>query len=120
MKEWDLLKLSNKPTIRPINEACKVKNTSLFYNYETETYHLVHYDTEILTVKQGNGTDIEITKCLKCSNSSTRAIYQVADFLDIDHSMIKEKMQNFDKFHKYNMSTMVNKTKQQLSEVMEQ
>jgi len=114
----------SKPTIRPINDACKVKNASLFFNYDTDTYHLIHYDTEILTINKISEniqeTDIryEIVKALKCSNSSTRAIMQVLDFLGIDRNSVQ--LEPFSKFHKYNMSTMVNKTKQQLSEVIEQ
>ena len=114
--------MSNKPTIRPLNDIVKVKNASLFFNYDTNTYHLVHYDTEILIVKQYHA-DIrsrEIIKALKCSNSSTRAILQVTDFLQLDRQYVKKSMVKYDKFVKYNMSTNVRKTKEQLREVIEE
>ena len=112
--------MSNKPTIRPINDACKVKNASLFFNYDTNKYHLIHYDTEILRIYKpfDDRIGLSVELALKCSNSSTRAIIQVLDFLGIDRNSVELKP--FSKFHKYNMSTMVNKTKQQLSEVIEQ
>ena len=116
--------MENKPTIRPINDACTVKNASLFFNYDTNKYHLVHYDTEILTINKISEniqeTDIryEIVKALKCSNSSTRAIMQVLDFLGIDRNSVQLKP--FSKFVKYNMSTSVRYNKNQLREVIEQ
>ena len=112
--------MSNKPTIRPINDACKVKNASLFFNYDTNKYHLIHYDTEILRIYKpyDDRIGLSVELALKCSNSSTRAIMQVLDFLGIDRKSVQLK--RFRGFHKYNMSTMVNKTKQQLSEVIEQ
>ena len=114
--------MTNKPTIRPLNDIVKVKNASLFFDYETRTYHLVHYDTEIATIKTTidayNIDRYTVLKALKCSNSSTRAIYQVTDFLNIPRSEIK--LTPYDKFVKYNMSTSVHKTKEQLREVIEQ
>ena len=75
--------MTNKPTIRPLDRICTVKNTSLFFDYTSGIYHLVHYDTEILTVMSNVDNNPTITKALKCSNSSTRGIYQVTDFLNI-------------------------------------
>jgi len=87
-----------KPKLRILNGIIKVKNASVVYDNETETYHLVHYDTEILRVKKDN----TIIFALKCSNSSTRAIYQLTDFLKIDREDVHLKP--YDKFLKYNMS----------------
>ena len=112
--------MSNKPTIRTINDACKVKNACLFFNYDSNKYHLIHYDTEILRIYKPYddriGLSVEIA--LKCSNSSTRAIYQVLDFLGIDRDSVELKP--FSKFVKYNMSTSVRYNKNQLREVIEQ
>ena len=96
-----------KPDLRFMHEAVKVKNAKLIFNYDTRTYHLIHYDTEILTIKYHSADirSVEITKCLKCSNSSTRAIYQATDFLGIDRKYVKQCMIPFNGFHKENMST---------------
>ena len=113
--------MTNKPTIRALNGICTVKNTSLFFDYDKNQYHLVHYDTEILVIKQYHA-DIrsrEIVKCLKCSNSSTRAIYQVTDFLQLDRQYVKKSMVKFDKFAKYKTGE-VNKKKNELLKVIEQ
>jgi|SRR6187431_2485475 len=110
--------MSQKPHIRALNGICKVKNASLFFDYEKGIYHLVHYDTEILTLASTPDNVPTILKALKCSNSSTRAIYQVTDFLNIPRD--KVRLQKYDKFVKYNMSTEIRKTKSQLSEVIEQ
>ncbi len=112
--------MTNKPTIRPINDACKVKNASLFFNYDTNKYHLIHYDTEILRIYKpfDDRIPLNVEIALKCSNSSTRAIMQVLDFLGIDRNSVQ--LEPFSRFHKYNMSTTVNYTKKQLSEVIEQ
>ena len=113
----------NKPTIRPINDACKVKNASLFFNYDTDTYHLIHYDTEILTINKISEniqeTDIryEIVKALKCSNSSTRAIYQVTDFLEIPRGIVKKSMIPTKVYH-YKTGE-IRKKKNELLEVIE-
>ena len=115
--------MTNKPTIRPLNDICTVKNASLFYDYNTDQYHLVHYDTEILTINKISEniqeTDIryEIVKALKCSNSSTRAIYQVTDFLNIPRQDIK--LVPYTKFVKYNMSNNIRKKKNELMEIIE-
>jgi len=112
--------MENKPTIRPINDACTVKNASLFFNYDTNKYHLVHYDTEILRIYKPFDPRIPLNVeiALKCSNSSTRAIMQVLDFLGIDRNSVQLKP--FSKFVKYNMSTSVRYNKNQLREVIEQ
>ena len=96
-----------KPELRIISDAVRVKNARLIFDYNTRTYHLVHYDTEILTVKYHSADirSVEITKCLKCSNSSTRAIYQATDFLNIDRKYVKKCMLPFTGFYKENMST---------------
>ena len=97
--------MSDKPKIRVLNGISKVVSSSLFFEYETRTYHLVHYDTEILTIRaeiQANNLDkYIITKCLKCSPSSTRAIFQVTDYLNIDRKTVKESMIPYNKFHFY-------------------
>jgi len=113
--------VTNKPKIRALNGISTVVCSSLFYDYDNKTYHLVHYDTEILTIKQHNA-DIrsrEIIKALKCSNSSTRAIYQVTDWLELDRQYVKKSMVKYDKFAKYNTGE-VRKKKNELLEVIGQ
>lgn len=83
--------------LKPIHEATSVKKANLFYNEDSETYSLIHYDTEILII----GKNKEIVKALQCSQSSTRAIYQVADYLDINRQAVKKAMVPFSNFIKY-------------------
>ena len=112
--------MSNKPKIRSLNGISKVVCSSLFYDYDNKTYHLVHYDTEILTIKY-HSADIrsyEIVKALKCSNSSTRAIYQVTDFLEIPREIVKKSMVPFSNFANYKTGE-VRKKKSELLEVIE-
>jgi hypothetical protein len=113
--------MTNKPKIRSLNGICKVVCSSLFFDYETRTYHLVHYDTEILTIKYHNADirSYEIVKCLKCSNSSTRAIYQVTDFLNIPRVIVKKSMVPFRNFVLYKTGE-VRKKKNELLEVIGQ
>ena len=108
-------------TFAIINEGCRVKNAKLILDRDTKTYHLIHYDTEILTVKYHNADirSVEIIKALKCSNSSTRAIMQVADFLNIDKQYIKNQMVPYYNFVKYNMSTEIYKKKGEFMETIE-
>ena len=110
-----------RPELRFIHEAVKVKNAKLIFDYETRTYHLIHYDTEILTVKYHSADirSVEITKCLKCSNSSTRAIYQATDFLNISRSYVKECMVPFSGFYKEKMSTDRRVSKQEFKEIIQ-
>jgi hypothetical protein len=116
-------------TIRSLNGISKVVGSSLFYDYDNKTYHLtyhlVHYDTEILTIKypiKYHSADIrsyEIVKALKCSNSSTRAIYQVTDFLEIPREIVKKSMVPFSNFASYKTGE-VRKKKSELFGVIEQ
>jgi hypothetical protein len=110
-----------KPDIRFIHEAVKVKNAKLLFDYETRTYHLIHYDTEILTIKYHSADirSVEITKCLKCSNSSTRAIYQATDFLGIDRKYVNKCMVPFNGFYKEKMSTDRYVTSKEFKETIE-
>ena len=112
---------TNKPKIRALNGISKVVCSSLFFEYETRTYHLVHYDTEILTIRaeiQATNKDkYIITKCLKCSPSSTRAILQVTDFLQIPRKTVKESMIPYNKFHFYKTGE-TRKKKNELLEVI--
>ena len=113
--------MTNKPNIRALNGISKVVCSSLFFDYETRTYHLLHYDTEILTIKY-HSADIrsyEIVKALKCSNSSTRAIYQVTDFLEIPREIVKKSMVPFSNFASYKTGE-VRKKKSELFGVIEQ
>jgi hypothetical protein len=87
--------------IRVLNNIVSVKNASVVYDNRDQTYHLIHYDTEIATIKKDN----TIIKLLECSNSSTRAIYQLTDFLNIDRLQVRSKLEPFKNFVKYNMST---------------
>jgi hypothetical protein len=111
--------------IRALNGISKVVCSSLFYDYDNKTYdltyHLVHYDTEILTIKYHNADirSYEIVKALKCSNSSTRAIYQVTDFLEIPREIVKKSMVPFSNFASYKTGE-VRKKKSELFGVIEQ
>ena len=84
-------------TIKTIHEATSVKKANLFYESELKVYSLVHYDTEILRISE----DKEILKALQCSASSTRSIYQVADYLGIDRQEIKKHLVPYSNFYKY-------------------
>ena len=113
--------MTDKPKIRALNGISTVVCSSLFFEYETRTYHLVHYDTEILTIRveiQANNIDkYFITKCLKCSPSSTRAIFQVTDFLEIPRKIVKDSMIPYNKFHFYKTGE-TRKKKKELLEVI--
>jgi hypothetical protein len=87
----------NNQDIRVLNNIVSVKNASVVYDNRDQTYHLIHYDTEIATIAK----DKTIIKVLKCSNSSTRAIYQLTDFLNIDREVVKEQLEPFSCFVKY-------------------
>jgi hypothetical protein len=111
--------VNERPKIRALNGISTVVNSSLFFDYDNRTYHLVHYETEILTVKY-HSADIrsyEIVKALKVSNSSTKAIYQVSDFLQIPRDIIKQSMVKT-KVHQYKTGE-VRKKKSELFEVIE-
>ena len=69
---------------RIIHEAVSVKNATLMYIYETKTYSLIHYETEILRIVNG-----EITVIKPVSNTSSRAINQVLQFLNIPQPITK-------------------------------
>lgn len=63
-----------------LREAVTVKNANLILDHNTNTYHLIHYDTEIFTY---NVNTESITKLLPVSQSSNRAIHQALRHLDI-------------------------------------
>lgn len=87
--------------MRTINGIVSVKNAFLVFNNETNNYHLFHYDTEIAIItKQG-----KIVKALWCSPSSTRAIYQLTDYLKINRDVVKKSMVKFTGFVKYTFGT---------------
>ena len=66
-------------TIEIVHNATSVKNAVLVHNTEDKTYHLIHYDTEILSFSENK----EIFLALQCSQSSTRAINQVVKFFNL-------------------------------------
>jgi len=67
--------------LRILNDIVNVKNATVIFNYESGIYSLIHYDTEIAQIDiNGN----KVLKALKCSTTSTKAIYQLTDYLGID------------------------------------
>ncbi len=84
-------------TIEIIHDAVHVKKATLIHNTEDRTYHLIHYDTEIMTFNE----DKEIFLVLQCSATSTKAIMQVADHFGIDHKQIRSQMVPYRDFYKY-------------------
>lgn len=103
----------SKPNIRFIDDAVRVKNAKLVYDYNTEKYSLIHYDTEILTLDK----NLNVLKALKCSNSSTRAINQALDFLKIDRN--KVHLEPYTNFVKYRFSFEKHRKKGDFMEVLE-
>ena len=92
--------------IRILNNIVSVKNAYVVFNYDTNTYHLFHYDTEIAIITKDN----KIVKVLKCSVSSTRAIYQLTDHLNIDRKTVKSSMVKFTGFIKYSFGNKIKLT----------
>lgn len=84
-------------TIKTIPEATRVKKATLFQDTESGQYFLMHYDTEIMRLN----SHLEISLVRRCSNSSTRAIMQVADFFNLDKTEIQKKMVRYEDFYKY-------------------
>jgi hypothetical protein len=73
-------------TLRILPDIVKVKNAYVVFDYSKGIYSLFHYDTEIAQINiNGN----KVIKALKCSSSSTRAIYQLTDYLNIDRKSFK-------------------------------
>ena len=87
----------NKPNIRVLNGIVNVKDANLIYNEEQQTYHLIHYDTEIAIIKK----DKTIIKLLKCTPTSTKAIYKLTDYLEIDRNTVKANLKPYYNFVKY-------------------
>lgn len=86
-----------KPNYTILNDIVKVKNATLIYDYNKDVYSLVHYDTEIAVITK-NG---EILKALKCSNTSTKAILQLTNWLGIDQKIVKKNLKPYTNFVKY-------------------
>lgn len=86
----------NKPNYTVLNDIVKVKNATLIFDYTKQVYSLVHYDTEIALITKDN----QILKALKCTSSSTRAIYQLTDYLGIDRKTVKNHLELFTNFDK--------------------
>jgi DNA-binding phage protein len=83
--------------IKPIPEAVNVKKAILLHDTDANKYTLIHYDTEILSFNENK----EIIKALQCSVSSTKAIYQVADYFGITREAIKKVIKPYSDFYKY-------------------
>lgn len=97
---WMVIRLLMNKNIFPekiaiVHSACRVKKAYLVHDLVNDTFSLIHYDTEIMTIDK----DRKITKALKCSNSSTRAIKQVCEYFNID----MPKLEPFYDFRKYEM-----------------
>ena len=89
--------------IKNINQAVSVKKANLFYDENKEEYFLMHYDTEILRIYFDEIINkYVVVKALRCSNSSTRAIIQACNWLDVDYcDIVKPKMTRYTDFYKY-------------------
>ena len=96
--------------LRILSDIVNVKNATVIFNYDTGIYSLIHYDTEIAQIK-----DNQVLKALKCSNTSTKAIYQLTDYLEIDRQEVKKHFKPFNKFVKYKTG---NNIKQNLEELI--
>ena len=83
--------------IELIHDATSVKKAVLVHHIDTKTYSLIHYDTEILAFNE----DLEISKALRCSPTSTKAINQVADHFGLNKTLIQKKMVQYTGFYKY-------------------
>lgn len=92
-----MISIKNLNNVEILPEGTTVKKAYLVHHLDTKIYSLIHYETEILTVSE----DKKIIKALQCSSSSTRAIYQVANYLDLDRDEIKKHMVPFSNFYKY-------------------
>lgn len=78
--------------IKIIKQAVNVKNAKLIKDMDNNTYHLIHYDTEILQVNKEN----IITRLLPVTNSSRKAILQAFQYLrlsdsDRDHTLLESE-----------------------------
>ena len=69
--------------IKIINQAVNVKNAKLVKDLDSGTYHLIHYDTEIMQVDKENN----IKRILPVTNSSQKAIIQAFEFLRLDDNI---------------------------------
>jgi hypothetical protein len=81
-------------SLKIIHEVDLPKKATLVYYEEKDLYNLVHYDTIILSVKNN-----KVTKALKCSKTSTKAIFKVLYYLGINEDDIK--LTPFTNFKKY-------------------
>jgi hypothetical protein len=77
----------NKPNYSTLTDIVKVKNAVLIFDYTKNVYALFHYDTQIAEITKDN----KINFALKCSPTSTKAIYQLTDYLGIDRKDVKLK-----------------------------
>ena len=98
-----------KPNYQPLADIVTVKNAFLIFDYTKNVYVLTHYDTQICEITKDN----KIVFALKCSSSSTRAIYQLTDYLGIDRKEVKSILEPFTKFVKFNNS-LPSKLKEEL------
>lgn len=91
MKNKNDIKYKNISIVDIINSV-KVSNTKVFCVPNTSELILKHYNTYIFAIGLD---DNMIELCLRCSNTSTKAIHQLTDFLGIDRKELK--------FTKYNI-----------------
>ena len=83
--------------IEIIHDATTVNKAVLIHDLNAKIYSLVHHDTEILRFNE----DHKILKAIQCSSTSTRSIYQVADYFKIDRIEIQKLLKPFRDFYKY-------------------
>jgi hypothetical protein len=76
-----------KPNYSTLTDIVKVKNAVLIFDYTKNVYALFHYDTQIAEITKDN----KINFALKCSVTSSKAIYQLTDYLGIDRKDVKLK-----------------------------
>lgn len=74
------------------HKAISVKNAKLFYDHERMAFRLIHYSTEILTVKcrlvAGNKEDTKIIQINPVSDSSKNAIQEGLYYIFGEHKNI--------------------------------
>ena len=103
--------------VKIINEAVKVKNAKLIQ--DGNDFHLVHYDTEILTV-----INDKITAIYPMTLSSTRAIQQGLEYLGFSNDLNsidqycrevhgKGRKEVYKPFIKYSMDNSIHVTKKE-------
>ena len=80
---------------------CKgLPRNSALVEDDNKILHLLHYDTEIMTIDMNN---LDIIQVKRCSIDSFKAQYAVCDYLGINQDTFRELVNKEPKheFHKY-------------------